>query len=147
MLNSCRGLKGIGRNVQWCASHPPEAETALPTPIRQCAGVFHCLKWQASGFRWWVRKSSSHQECSSPAELSCILPPTQRCSIHHLYNVTVGDKTWAQKEPMIQASPIQKEPNYSRMGTISDTWSQPFCAVIEDSQWPSTGVFESRPLD
>lgn len=78
----------------------------LATPLRQrlpwllpdsrahgCSVISDGPRRQASGFRWWVRKSSPHQECSSPAELSCILLPTQAYSIYHLHSVTVGDKT------------------------------------------------------
>lgn len=82
-------------NWQKCASHL-KAATALTAPRLKSTWVFTVTtdgpQRQASGFRWWVRKSSSHQECSSPAELSCILLPTQAYSIYHLHNVTVGDK-------------------------------------------------------
>lgn len=159
MLNSCSGLKGIGRNVRWCASHPPEAATALPAPRLESTWVFAVAndgpRRQASGFRWWVRKSSLYQECSSPAELSCTLLPTQGYSIYHLYNVTVGDITWAQhkQNPIISdaektvndASPTKKKSNCFRTATISDTWGQSFYPEMEALQRPGTWCLRAEP--
>lgn len=132
-----------------------EAATALPAPR-----AHECLlsptdgpRRQPSGFRWWVRKSSLSQECSSPAELSCSLVPTQGYNIHHLYNVTMGDKTWAPhkynpissetEESINEASPTKKEPNCLRTATISDTWGQSCYRRQRTFQRP--GVWEPNP--
>lgn len=155
MLNSCRGLKGIGRNVQWCASHPAsprEAATALPAPRRQSSWVLTVItdrpRRQASGFRWWIRKSGLHQKCSSPAELRCIQLPTWGYSIHHLHNVTVGDKAQSQhkqnlikslaKETVNEAATTKKAHNCLRIDIMPDTWGQSFCPVMEELEWPDT---------
>lgn len=146
LITTCHAeqLQRSEGNWQKCAMmcQPPPWGSNCPacSQTREKTWVFAVAadgpRRQASGFRWWVRKSSLHQECSSPAELSSILLPLQGYSIHHSYNVTVGDKTWAQhklnpinsyaEEPVNKASPTKKEPNCLRTATISDTWGQSF---------------------
>lgn len=139
---------------------PPEAATALPAPRRQSSWVLTVVtdrpRRQASGFRWYIRKSGLHQECSSPTELRCIQLPTWGYSIHHLYNVTVGDKAWSHhkqnlikslaKEPVNEAAPNKKVPNCLRIDIVPDTWGQSSYPVMEDFTVAWHTVLESTAL-
>lgn len=138
----------------------PEAATALPAPRHQSSWVLTVItdrpRRQASGFRWWIRKSGLHQKCSSPAELRCIQLPTWGYSIHHLHNVTVGDKAQSQhkqnlikslaKEPVNEAAPTKKAHNCLRIDIMPDTWGQSFCPVMEDFTVAWHAVLESIAL-
>lgn len=63
-------------------------------------------------------------------------------SIHHLYSVTVGDKTWAQHRqnpinsdaevPVNEVSPTKKETNCLRTATKSDAGGESFYPETED---------------